>query len=72
MAMLIAAQGRVPLFSFELMGASAVAMAIAVGEGRSIPGDILQSLRLPLELLQNTLRGFVGTSDSQVCSTSYQ
>ena len=54
------------------MGASAVAMAVAVGEGRSAPGDVLQSLRVPLELLQNTIRGFVRVSDSQVSLSSYK
>ena len=66
------AQDRVPMFGFGLMGASAVATAITVGKGRSIPGDMSKSLRLTLKLLQNTFRGFVGTSDSQVSSTSYQ
>ena len=72
MAMLIAAQGDRPLLGFRLMGASAVAVAIAVGEGRSIPGDVLQSLRVPFQLLQSTIIGCMRTSDGQVSSTSYK
>ena len=66
MAMLAAAQGHGPLLGFKLLGASAVAMAVAAGEGRSIQGDVLQSLRLPLELLQSTLSGLVRISDGPV------
>ena len=72
MAMLIAAQGHGPLLGFRLLGASAVAMAVAVGEGRSTPGDVLQSLRVPLELLQSTIRKFVRISDGQVSLSSYK
>lgn len=57
MAMLMAAQGHAPVLGFKMLGASAVALAISVGEGSSIPGHILQSLRAPLELLHIRLCG---------------
>ena len=72
MAMLVAAQGHGPSLGFRLMGASAVAMAVAVGDSRSVPSEVLQSLRIPLELLQSTIRGFVSISDSRVSSSSYE
>lgn len=66
MAMLMAAQGHEPQLSFRLLGATAVALAIAVGEGSSIPGNVLQTLRAPLKLLHITFGGVNGLFEDEV------
>ena len=57
---------RLPGFGIRILSASTVAVPIAVGEGRRIPSDVLQSLRFPLELLHNTVRGVVTLIDCEV------
>ena len=62
MVLIADALTRLPVFGIRILSASTV----AVGEGRNIPIDMLQSLRAPLELLHRCVSGVVTLTDCEV------